>query len=193
MIAFVNGTLEIIGDDQVAVRVGGIGVQVYVPGPVTETLGVVGQEVTLFTTMRIRDDVPVLYGFPTAEANRLFDLLLGVSGVGPRLALGLLSAMTPDETAVAIVSGNADVLSAVPGIGKRTAGRIVLDLQTRLQREWEAAGVADVSSRNDVSAALQALGYTASEIQRAVTALAASADLPLEEQLRMALQHLAEE
>ena len=193
MITSVHGTLESIGDDHVVVRVAGVGLQVYVPGPVTETLGVVGQQVTLYTTLLIRDEAPTLFGFLTPEAKRFFALLLEVSGVGPRHALGLLSVMTPNEAAVAIVSGSADALSVVPGIGKRTAARIVVDLQAKLQREWEAVAIGAWGAHQDLAAALQALGYSAAEVQRAVSALGDVAELPLEEQVRLALQQLARE
>ena len=193
MIASIHGTLQSVGDDHVVVRVAGIGLKVNVPGPVTETLGAPGQEVTLYTTLVIRDEALVLFGFPTLEGNRLFELLLEVSGVGPRHALNLLSVMAPNEAAVAIVSGNADALSTVPGIGKRTAGRIVVDLQAKLQREWEAATVGVWDAHDDVAAALQALGYSAAEVRKAVSHLGDVAELPLEEQVRRALQQLARE
>ena len=193
MIASIQGTLQSVGDDHVVVRVAGIGLKVNVPGPVTETLGTPGQEVTLYTTLVIRDEALVLFGFPTLEGNRLFELLLEVSGVGPRYALNLLSVMAPNEAAVAIVSGNADALSTVPGIGKRTAGRIVVDLQAKLQREWEAAAVGVWDAYEDVAAALQALGYSAAEVRKAVSDLGDVAEFSLEEQVRRALQQLARE
>ena len=194
MITSVHGTLESIGADHVVVRVGGIGLQVYVPGPVTETVGAVGQQVTLYTTFLLRDEVPMLFGFPTSQGKRLFDLLLGVSGVGPRLAMGILSAFAPDEAAIAIASGNTDALSSVRGIGKRTAARVVVDLQTKLQKEWEAAAPAAAGdSHGDVIAALQALGYSAPEVRKAIAALGDEAGLSLEEQVRHALQQLAKE
>lgn len=194
MIVSLRGTLESIGNDHVVVRVGGIGLQVYVPGPATETLGAVGQQVTLYTTLLLRDENPMLFGFPTLQGKRLFDLLLGVSGVGPRLAMGILSAMAPDEAAIAIASGNTDALSSVHGIGKRTSARVVVDLQAKLQREWEAAAPAVAGdSHGDVAAALQALGYSAGEVRKAVLALGDVAELSLEEQVRHALQQLARE
>ena len=193
MIASVQGTIESIGDDHVVVRVAGVGLQVYVPGAATETLGTVGQQVTLHTTLIVRDEALTLFGFPNSEGKRLFDLLMGVSGVGPRYALGLLSAMTPNDVAVAIVSGNTDALSAAPGIGKRTAGRIVVDLQAKLQREWEAVAVGAWDAHTDVAAALQALGYSAAEVQKTLSALGDVAELSLEEQVRLALQQLAGE
>jgi len=191
MIASVHGVLESIGDGHVVLRVAGIGLLVYVPTPVAETLGVAGDRISLYTTFLIRDDVPTLYGFPVPEGKRLFDLLMGVSGIGPRLALELLAAMTPDDAAVAIVSGNTDLLSSVPGIGKRTAGRIVVDLQAKLQREWESTAVGVGDAQGEVAVALQALGYSAAEVQQAVSSLGDVGDTSLEERVRLALQSLA--
>ncbi len=193
MIASLRGVLQAIGDDHVIVNVGGVGFMVSVPASVAETIGGVGDAVTLHTTLLVRDESPVLYGFPTPQGKRLFDALLGVSGVGPKLALALLSTFAPDEAAVAIVSGNADLLSSVRGIGKRTAGRIVIDLQAKLQKEWQAVGPATSSASGDVSAALLALGYSAPEVQRALGSLKDAGALPLEEQVRLALQSLARE
>jgi Holliday junction DNA helicase RuvA len=192
MIASLRGILLSIGGDHVVVNVGGVGFLVFVPASLTETIGDVGDALTLHTILLVRDETPTLYGFPTLQGKRLFDALLGVSGVGPRLALAVLSAFSPDEAAAAIVSGNADLLSSVHGIGKRTAGRIVIDLQAKLQKEWEASGVATSAANNEVAAALLALGYSAAEVQRAVAALKDAAGLPLEEQVRQALQSLAQ-
>lgn len=193
MIASLTGVLQQVADDHVIVAVGGVGFQVFLPPGAPESLAAVGNEVTLHTSLLIRDEVPLLYGFPTREGKRLFEALMEVNGVGPRHALAMLSVMTPDEAAVAIVSGNVDTISAVHGIGKRTAGRIVIDLQAKLQKEWEATGVAAPAADSEVVAALQALGYTSAEAQGAVSALGEPGDLPLEEQVRLALQHLARE
>ncbi|MBI4199775.1 MAG: Holliday junction branch migration protein RuvA [Chloroflexi bacterium] len=192
MIVSIRGVLEELGQGYVLVRMGGVGLQVRVPARLAGGLGGVGQEVTLYTTLLVRDELPALYGFPTPQGKRLFDLLLGVSGVGPRHALDLLSVMAPEEAAGAIVSGNAEGLMVAPGIGKRTAARIVVDLQAKLQREWEAvAAVTAGAAGDDVVAALQALGYSAQEAQRAVQALPKQEGLSLEERVRLALQRLA--
>ncbi len=194
MIAFIHGTLESVGSDWVVLRVGGIGLQVHVPVSVAESLGAVGQSVTLHTSLLVRDEIPMLFGFPTPQGKRLFDLLLGVSGVGPRYALSVLSAMTPDEAAVAIASGNSDALTAARGIGKRTAARIVVDLQARLTREWEATAAGGVQeARDEVAAALQALGYSAAEVRKALTVAGDLGGLSLEERVRRVLQRLAKE
>ena len=191
MITSISGVLQNVADDHVVIAVGGIGFQIFVPPSVTDTIGLTGDEARLNTSLLMRDDVPFLYGFPTMEGKRLFDALLAVSGVGPRHALAILSSMTPDETAVAIVSGNAELLSTVHGIGKRTAARIVIDLQAKLQKDWKAAGFEVSPTNTDLSAALQALGYSPVEIQNAVSNLSGADELPLEEQVRLALRNLA--
>ncbi len=193
MIASVQGTLEHVGPDHVVVQVGGVGLQVQVPTSVTASLGAVGSQVTLYTTLVLRDDALALYGFPTPEGKRLFEMLIGVSGVGPRLALSVLSVMSAQDVAVAIVSADSDALGKVPGIGKRTAGRIILDLQGRLEQEWGIPVAAAQQAYGELVAALAALGYSASEVQGTVAALGEVSELSLEEQLRRALQQLARE
>ena len=191
MIASVQGTLEYIGPDHAVVKVGGVGLQVQVPSSALASLGQVGSQVTLYTTLVFRDDALALFGFPTPEDKRLFELLIGVSGVGPRLALSLLSVMTAGDAAVAIVSGNADLLGKVPGIGRRTAGRIILDLQGRLEQEWGVPIAVAQQAHGDLATALGALGYSASEVHKAVADLGDLSGLSLEEQVRRALQRLA--
>lgn len=169
--------------------------RVHVPRTVTETLGPIGREITLYTTMVNRDDTLALFGFPTPEGNRLFGLLLEVNGVGPRHALNLLSVMDPNEAALAIASGNTVALSNVHGIGKRTAGRILIDLQNKLEHEWEwtATTIGEPNAYSDLAAALSGLGYSSNEIRNALSGLQEIAGLPLEEQVRHALQKLARE
>lgn len=196
MIASVHGTLEYVGSGRVVVHVGGVGVggvglQVQVPTSALDSLGQVGSQVSLYTSLVLKDEALALYGFPTPEGKRLFELLVGVSGVGPKLALSLLSVMTAGDAAVAIVSGNADVLGKVPGIGKRTAGRIILDLQGRLEQEWGVPIAVAQQAHGDLSTALGALGYSSSEVHKVVADLGDFSGITLEEQVRRALQRLA--
>ena len=195
MIAGIHGTLEARGPDWVHVRVGGFSLQVYVPTSALGDLGAPGQEVHLHTHLVLREDGAALYGFPTPEGLRLFKLLITVDGVGPRHALGLLSAMPPAELAGAIVGGNEAALGRVPGVGKKTASRLVLELKGRLQKEWgeAAAAAAPGAARpedTEVMAALGALGYSSSEAREAVARLPRDPSLPFEERLRLALQEL---
>ncbi|MCZ6614246.1 MAG: Holliday junction branch migration protein RuvA [Chloroflexi bacterium] len=191
MIASVHGILEYVGPDHVVVQVGGVGLQVQVPSSAPDSLGEVGSQVSLYTSLILKDDALALYGFPTPEDKRLFELLIGVSGVGPKLALSLLSVMTAGDAAVAIVSSNADLLEKVPGVGKRTAGRIILDLQARLEQEWGVPIAVAQQAHGDLATALGALGYSASEIHKVVADLGGLSGMTLEEQVRRALQRLA--
>ena len=183
--------MQSIGPDHVVVQVGGVGLQVQVPSSALDSLGPVGSQVTLETFLVIRDDAVTLYGFPTSEEKRLFELLVGVNGVGPKLALSALSVMTVGDAAAAIVSANVDALAKVPGIGRRTAGRIVLDLQSRMEQEWGMPVAIVQQAHGELAAALGALGYSPSEIHSAVAELGDLSELSLEEQVRQALQRLA--
>lgn len=172
------------------VVVGGVSLRVYVPSSSLESLGEVGDGVRLFTHLVVREDALSLYGFATEEARRVFELLLSVSGVGPRIALVVLSAMGPQEVALAIASGDADALGRVPGVGKKRAARLVLELRGRLEKERGAVEVgAPGPGPVDAVTALVALGYTPSEARQAMAGL--EPGLPLEERVRRALQHLA--
>ena len=164
MIVGVHGTLETTGSDWVNVRVGGITIQVSVPANTVSSLGAQGSSVSLYTHLRIRDEEPVLYGFADSASRSLFSMLTTVSGVGPRMALALLSSMNSSQLQTAIVTGDITTLSSAPGVGNRTASRIVLDLKGKLDdAEFdEISGVmGDVDGQ--VIAALTALGYSLSE------------------------------
>ena len=190
MIASIRGTIQLIGIDHVVINVGGIGIQVYVPSSTLNSLGDLGLEVNLQTFLVVRDDAISLFGFRTLEEKRLFELLVGVNGVGPRLALSVLSIMSAEETASSIVTGNIDALVGVPGIGRRTAGRIVLELQNRMEKEWGMTIMAAQQSHGELAVALGALGYSTSEIQSAIARLGNVSNLTLEDQVRNALQSL---
>jgi Holliday junction DNA helicase RuvA len=190
MIASIRGVLQLIGVDHVVINVGGIGIQVYVPSSTLNSLGDLGSEINLQTFLVVRDDAISLFGFRTLEEKRLFELLVGVNGVGPRLALSVLSIMSAEDTASSIVTGNIDALVSVPGIGRRTAGRIVLELQNRMEKEWGMTIVAAQQSHGELAVALGALGYSTSEIQSAIARLGDVSNLTLEDQVRNALQSL---
>ena len=193
MITGITGTLEARGPDWVQVRVGGgVTLQVYVPSSALDGLGDLGQQVHLHTRLYIKDDEPVLYGFSTAEALRLFQMLNGVAGIGPRTSLALLSSLGTGPLVSAIVTEDVASLSRAPGVGRRSAGRLVLELKGKLAgMAVEEAGVPGSGGDGDVVSALMALGYTATESRRAVESLDGAASLSLEEKLRQALQQLA--
>lgn len=191
MIATLEGTLEYRGVDSVIINVGGIGFQVHVPGSTLSQLGAIKDKVSLYTHLHLREDNVSLYGFASEEELALFKNLISVSGIGPKAALALLSALNPEQLAMAIASGNVDVISQVPGIGKKIAGRLVVELKGKLEREWKGAVLPLAAENTDAIAALTNLGYSLREATQAVSNLLDSAELSLEEKVKMALQQLA--
>jgi len=190
MITALRGTLEMTSSDWVQVQVGGVSLQVYVPASTIGEIGPMGSPVHLHTHLVVKDDSFTLYGFANTEGLRIFQLLLGVSGIGPRLALALLSALGPYNLAAAIGSGDEVALYQVSGVGKKTAGRIVLELGERLQKEGIPVSEVSVPDSETVSA-LMALGYSAQEARNALRTSDLPADAPMEERLRQALQRLS--
>ena len=189
MIVSVKGKLEAVGADWVHVEVGGVTLQISVPASDISDLGPLGGQVRLFTNLRVRDEQPVIYGFTTMAALELFIMLTGVSGVGPRLGLALLSSQSAAGLQGAISQGNIESLSSAPGVGRRTAGRIVLELKNKLADGLPEAAPMPGSQDAEVVEALMALGYSTSEARQAVARLTDTGDPPLEEKIRMALQN----
>ena len=190
MIASLHGTLESLGSDWAIINVNGVGFQVYMPTSTLSTLGARGEEVHLHTHLVMREDSATLYGFAAAEELELFQTLIGVSGLGPRLALSMLSAMNVEQVATAIVTGSVDLLTVIPGIGKKMAERLVLELKDKIGAGLIATPAAQLARENtDVLAALTSLGYSVSEASRAVATLPPASDLSLEEKIKLALQY----
>ena len=188
MIASLHGTLESLGSEWAIVNVGGIGFQVYMPTSTLSLLGKIGEEVKLYTHLHLREDNATLYGFASVEELGLFQTLIGVSGLGPKLAIAMLSAMTVERLTMAIATGSADLLTMVPGIGKKMANRLILELKEKISAGWVAIPAAELAEENaDVLAALTSLGYSASEASRAVATLPSPTDLSLEERIKLAL------
>lgn len=190
MIASLHGKVESISSEWAIVNVGGIGLRVYLPTPTLSELGATGTEVNLHTHLHLREDNVTLYGFAQPEERYLFQTLIGVSGLGPRLALAMLSALSVEQISMAIATGSADLLTVVPGVGKKTASRIILELKEKIGAAFIAAPAAQLAQENsDVLAALTALGYSATEASRAVATLPPDSDLSLEEKIKLALQY----
>ena len=190
MIVAVSGQLAAVGGDWVHLTVGGVTLQVYVPTADLANLGAVGSTLRLFTHLRIANDQPVLYGFTSPAALELFQATVGVSGVGPRLGLALLSGLGAAGLQQAITSGDVAALSGVSGIGRRTASRLVLELKGKLELAAgdTAAGSFPADSDGELIAALTALGYSTAEARRAIANLEKSPEQTLEERLRLALR-----
>ena len=192
MIVALEGVLESRGIDSAVVRVGPLSLNIYIPGSTLSQLGSVGDKVNLHTHIYLREDNIALYGFATAEELGLFQNLISVSGVGPKAALGLLTALNPERLVSAISGDSIDLLSQVPGIGKKMAGRIILELKGKLQKEWGTIVVPSLAQEDaDVVAALTSLGYSLREATKAVSDLSGSRGLDLEERVRLALRQLA--
>lgn len=190
MIASLYGRLESLGSDWAIINVNGIGFQVYMPTSTLGTLGSIGQEIHLHTHLHLREDNVTLYGFASTAELGLFQLLITVSGIGPKLALAMLSALSVEQVSTTIATGSVDLLTMVPGIGKKTANRLILELKDKIGTAWITAPAAQLAQENaDVFAALTSLGYSMSEASRAVAALPTSTDLSLEERVKLALQY----
>lgn len=189
MIASLHGKLQARMDDALIVNVGGVGYRVRVPSGTLANLGAVGSEVQLFTHLRVREDELSLYGFASEDELRLFETLLTVSGIGPKVALGILSSASADTLRIAIAQGNIEMLTAIPGIGKKTAQRLVLELKGKV----DVSGLGEVSELTpvdeDVMNALINLGYSAMEATRAARSVPSGAKT-VEERVRVALQYL---
>jgi Holliday junction DNA helicase RuvA len=190
VIAGLRGVLEATGPDWVHLQVGGITFQIFVPATAINELGAPGSQVHLYTHLRIRDELPLLYGFPTQAALQLFLLLMGISGVGPRLSLALLSSLGVARLHQAIENGDLAALDTVPGVGRRTASRVVLELKGKLELAQETAAPGQANNDSEVIEALTALGYSATEARRAVNNLDRSPELTVEDRIRLALQHM---
>ena len=193
MIASIRGTVQFVGTDHVILDVGGVGFQLYSPRGVLGSVGQIGDTAMLHTYLHVREDALMLFGFESPAQRALFELLLGVGGIGPKVALALLSAATPDELQTAIAREDTTMLSRVPGIGKKTAARLVLELKGKFGTMVIPAvsgGTPGLMALNaELIEILMSLGYNASEAQSAVGALPADAPSDVEERLRLALQY----
>ncbi|MSQ11940.1 MAG: Holliday junction branch migration protein RuvA [Dehalococcoidia bacterium] len=191
MIAGVRGKLEAIGDSWIILAVGGVSLKVFTPATTLQSFGGVGSAVHLHTHLLVKEEELALYGFPTPEALRLFQLLLTVSGIGPRYALSLLNSASPETIALALATGDTATLQRAPGIGRKTAERLVLELREKFARDRALVGKVPSSAEDEALAALLSLGYSVAEARDALQRVPKDQPLPAEEQLRIALQQLA--
>ena len=202
MIAYLKGTLEEIGNDYVVIDVNNIGYQVKVSLRVIEGLPGLGSQVKIHTYTYVREDVIALYGFLTKDDLQMFLLLLGVNGVGPKGALGILSVFSAQELRLAIISQDSKTIAKAPGIGAKTAQRMLIDLKDKVSVEetFEKMGTEpiavsgvkteNIGARSDAVEALTALGYSASESMKAVNAVESVENMSSDAILKAALKHL---
>ena len=205
MISYIKGPLTEIRGDMIVIEAGPVGLEVRVPLSLLDELPKVGEEVKIYTYFQVREDSMSLYGFLSRQDREMFQQLLGVNGVGPKGALGILSALRPDDLRLAILSGDAKAISRAPGIGVKTAQRVILDLKDKVSADDILSSVAeDGESSGDISwqgsggdavkeaiQALVALGYTNAEAARAVRRTEVTDTMAAEEILKASLRHLS--
>lgn len=201
MYAYIKGELAEINTDHIVIEAGGIGYQVFVSLQTFDYLPSVGENLKIYTYLYLREDAMILYGFLTKDDLELFKLLISVSGIGPKGGLSILSTLEADDLRFAILSGDAKAISKAPGVGGKTAQRVILELKDKLSLEdaFEAktehvqknAAAAGGSVKNDAVMALTALGYSSTESLKAVSAVEITEDMDVEEVLKAALKHLS--
>lgn len=200
MIGYIRGTLAQTGEETVLLDNHGIGYQIRVPQRVLESLPGTGEEVQLYTYMHVREDGISLSGFLTQDELEVFRLLLGVSGVGPKGAIGILSVLSANDLRIAVHAQDAKAIAKAPGIGSKTAQRVIIDLKDRLHLEDAippavSAGEEDAADTSSVQGeavqALTALGYGASEAAAAVRKVKVTEGMTVEECLKQSLKYFA--
>jgi len=190
MIASLHGKLESLGSDGAIINVGGVGFRVAMSTSTLSTLGAIGEEVNLQTYLHLREDNAALYGFATTDELGLFQYLISVSGLGPKLALAILSAMNIERLTMAIATGSVDLLVEIPGIGKKMANRLILELKEKIGAGWVTTPAVQLAEENaDVLAALTSLGYSVSEATKAVASLPPDSKLSLEDKVKQTLAY----
>lgn len=201
MYSYIKGTLEEVGEGKIVIDNHGIGYQILTASNMADYLPSAGAEVKIYTYLNVKEDAMTLFGFLTKDALYVFQLLLGVSGIGPRGALGILSVMTTDDLRFAVIGGDARAIAKAPGIGAKTAQRVILELKDKLNLEdvFEDKGipvqnpaVAEAKTiKNEAVQALVALGYSSSEALSAISGVELAEDMEVEDILKAALKQMA--
>lgn len=200
MISYIRGELAAFETDKVIVDVGGVGYGIYMPAQSMGQLPTVGNEVKIHTFLNVKEDAMQLFGFLTRDDLEVFKLVIGVNGIGPKGGLSILSQLTPDDLRFAVMANDVKAISAAPGIGKKTAEKLILELKDKLSIEDvlnhvnEAdvlpAGGAGQEVQSDAVQALVALGYGSTEALRAVKKIDADDGATVEDILKQALKYL---
>ena len=201
MISYVKGELVAIEEEKVIIDVNGIGYGVYMPGQAMEMLPSIGEEVRLHTYLNVREDAMQLFGFLTRDDLKVFKLLISVSGIGPKGGLSILSKLTPDDLRFAVMANDAKTISAAPGIGKKTAEKLIIELKDKLSIEDVFDKKEDVSIlvntqsyaneiQTEAIQALVALGYGSTEATKAVKQIKMEENITVEEVLKVALKNM---
>ncbi|MCL1598529.1 MAG: Holliday junction branch migration protein RuvA [Actinomycetia bacterium] len=186
MIGRLRGVLVDRGTEAIVLDVGGIGYQVAVTPRTLVGLPGIGEEVVLHTHLHVREDQLALFGFDTVADKALFSMLLGVSGIGPKVGLAILATMTPEQLRIAVVSDDVTALTAVPGIGKRSAEKLMVELRPKMEIDFEVGAAS--GPLGEVREALAGLGYGPEEIRGTLADM--PQDLSIEDMLKRSLQQL---
>ena len=198
MIAYIKGIFEEISEDGIVVEAGGVGYGIAVPPSLTSEL-TVGDEVKIYTYYQVAEDMQKLYGFASREDRRVFTLLLKVSGIGPRLAMSIMSAMSADELKLAVMTNDVKGLSRAPGLGRKTAEKLILELKDSFNAAEVITGAKEPQGTplvmddafSEAAQALMALGYSSSEAMKAVRQVEAFPGITVDDVLQEAFRHLA--
>lgn len=202
MYAYIKGILTEITEDAIIIENQGIGYEIAVPGQVLDYLPSVGEEVKIYTYHYVREDAILLYGFLTKEDVKIFKILIGVSGIGPKGALAILSVLSTDDLRFAILGDDAKAIAKAPGVGAKTAQRVIIELKDKLSLEdafeQKLANQAQkaelnpaVGVKNEAILALTSLGYSQSEALKVLQGIEISPDDQVEDVLKMALKQMA--
>lgn len=203
MYSYIKGELsEIVAENHIVVENGGIGYNIYIPGQVLSLLPGVGEEVKIYTYLCVREDAFILYGFLTRDDLNVFKLLIGVSGIGPKGALAILSVMSTDDLRFAVLSDDAKAFAKAPGVGNKTAQRLIIELKDKLSLEdafeqklshtQEAvSGNGLKGIRNEAVEALVSLGYSSTEALKVLRDIEITEDSSVEDILKLALKQMA--
>lgn len=199
MFAYLKGSLEVKTKGYIVIDVGGVGYKVFMSETAIEKLGELGQNVKVHTYLRVREDDMSLYGFNTNEELRMFELLLSVSGIGAKSAISILSNITPSSFALAVITNNVEKIKSLPGIGPKSAQRIILELKDKIKTEETSKEVEEGTKQEqentnekvlEAVSALQVLGYSRKEIEKALETVDKE-NLSIEDIIRKGLNNLA--
>ena len=201
MYSYLKGELVEILDDTIVVEVNNVGYNVHIPASMIDNFTGTGQKIKIYTYLHVKEELMELYGFLTRDDLNVFKLLLGVSGIGPKGALAILTVMTPDDLRFAVLGEDAKAIAKAPGIGSKTAQRLILELKDKLKLEdvferkaaSAEAGQGDALSgvKSEAVQALAALGYSSSEALKAVNGVELIPDITVEEVFKAALKQMA--
>jgi Holliday junction DNA helicase RuvA len=201
MISYLKGELAVIGENNIIIEVGGIGYEVYLPSPAIMELPPIGSMLKLFTYLHIREDAIALFGFLSRDDLEMFKLLITVNGIGPKGALGILSAISSDEIRFAVLAEDAKAISKAPGIGSKTAGKMILELKDKFKLETafeqrisnsgeDNKNTGMLSLKEEAVEALIALGYSGTEALKIVNMVVITKDMTSEEILKLCLKKI---